>query len=84
VKRIIDECFEASKKLLNANKDTLASIADALMMYESLTGDEVDEILHGKKPEDLRELLPDDDIVGDDIMGDDIMDDDIMDSENNL
>ncbi|MFC1672021.1 hypothetical protein ACFL01_02675 [Planctomycetota bacterium] len=63
VKRIIDECFAVSKELLSANKETLGGIAEALLMYESLNAAEVDEILQGKKPEDLRDLLLDDDIM---------------------
>ncbi len=45
VKRIIDECYNVAKNLLEQNKDKLAMIANALLEYESLDGKQVEDIV---------------------------------------
>jgi cell division protease FtsH len=60
VKKIIDSCYEETKKILESNREALEGITEGLLMYESLDAAEVDEILQGKKPEDLKDLLLDD------------------------
>ncbi len=45
VKRIIDECYNVAKKLLEQNKDKLEMIANALLEYESLDGKQVEDIV---------------------------------------
>ena len=45
VKRIIDECYNVAKNLLEQNKDKLAIIANALLEYESLDGKQVEDIV---------------------------------------
>ncbi len=49
VRRIVDECYARAKKILEENKDKLVALATALLEFETLDGDHVDEILnHGK------------------------------------
>ncbi len=45
VKRIIDECYNLAKNLLEQNRDKLEIIANALLEYESLDGKQVEDIV---------------------------------------
>ena len=47
VRRIIDECYARAKTLLQENKDKLIKIAEALLEYEVLEGNEITEIIKG-------------------------------------
>ena len=49
VKAIIDQAYQASRKLLLDNRETLERIAQAVLRYETLNADEVDQIVQGKK-----------------------------------
>ena len=49
VKAIIDQAYQASRKLLLDNRETLERIAQAVLRYETLSADEVDQIVQGKK-----------------------------------
>jgi len=46
VKRIIDENFKRAKEIIDANRDKLELIANALLEYETLEGQQVDDIIH--------------------------------------
>lgn len=50
VRRIIDECYERSKQLLEENRDKLDAMAQALMQYETLDAKQLDDIMGGKPP----------------------------------
>jgi cell division protease FtsH len=45
VKRIINEAYDRAKSLIDAHRDKLAIIANALLEYESLDGDQVKDIV---------------------------------------
>jgi cell division protease FtsH len=45
---IIDEALSATRKLIEENRDKLDAIAKALLKYETLSGDEVRQIIEGK------------------------------------
>ena len=45
VKRIIDEGYRTAKDLIDANRDKLELIANALLEFETLDGDQVTEII---------------------------------------
>ncbi len=45
VRRIVEECYERAKKLLQENRNALDAIAHRLLEKETLDGDELDEIL---------------------------------------
>ncbi len=49
VKRIIDETLARAKKILLEKKDDLEKLAKALLEYETLTGDEIKNLLAGKE-----------------------------------
>jgi cell division protease FtsH len=50
VRRIIDECYAKAKKLLEEHVDKLHVMADSLMEYETLTADQIEDIMAGGKP----------------------------------
>ena len=49
VKRIIDEAYKTAKDLIDANRDKLELIANSLLEYESLDGQQVTEIVRTGK-----------------------------------
>jgi cell division protease FtsH len=50
VRRIIDECYESSQRILEENVDKLHLMADALMQYETIDSDQIDDIMSGRTP----------------------------------
>ncbi len=50
VRRIIDECYDTAHQLLEENVDKLHMMADALMQYETLDSEQIDQIMSGRKP----------------------------------
>jgi cell division protease FtsH len=58
VKRILDECYERAREILIADRKILDEIAEALMLYETITGEEVDAIVAGTVAADLRPQGP--------------------------
>jgi cell division protease FtsH len=49
VKRIIDEGYQTAKELIDANRDKLELIANALLEYETLDGTQVEQIIRTGK-----------------------------------
>lgn len=49
VRRIIDICYQRAQKLLEDNKDILEAMKDALMEYETLDADQVDDLMARRK-----------------------------------
>jgi len=50
VRRIIDECYATAKKLLVENRDKLDAMAEALMKYETIDAEQIDDIMNGLAP----------------------------------
>ena len=50
VRSIIDQCYKQASDILTANADKLTAMADALMEYETLSADQIDDIMAGAKP----------------------------------
>lgn len=48
VKQIIEDCFEATKKILTENKDKLETVAQALLDVETLDGEQFEALYTGK------------------------------------
>ena len=46
VKRIIDECYAKAKEIIEANKDRLVTIADALLEHETLAGEQIEALFN--------------------------------------
>ncbi len=50
VKRFVDEGYQKADQILNDHKDQLIAIAEGLLEYETLSGDEIQGLLDGKPP----------------------------------
>jgi cell division protease FtsH len=50
VRRIIDECYAAARKILEENVEKLHSMAQALMLYETIDSNQIDDIMGGREP----------------------------------
>jgi cell division protease FtsH len=47
VKRITKECYEQAYTIISENKDTMIRIAEKLLVYETLSGEEVKTLMEG-------------------------------------
>ena len=58
VRRFVEEGYDTAKQILTEKRDQLEAVAQGLLEYESLSGDEINDILKGKAPtrEDLDDL----------------------------
>jgi cell division protease FtsH len=50
VKRFVEEGYDTAQKVIRENIDDLHAIANALLEYETLTGDEIRDLMSGKPP----------------------------------
>jgi cell division protease FtsH len=50
VRRIVDECYTASQRMLEENVEKLHVMADALMQYETIDADQIEDIMSGRTP----------------------------------
>jgi cell division protease FtsH len=50
VKRLISTAYEEARKILTEKRDEFERLAQALLEYETLTGDEIKEVIAGRKP----------------------------------
>lgn len=50
IRRIVEESYDRAKQILNDKLDDLHTLAKALLEYETLSGDEIKDILNGKMP----------------------------------
>ncbi len=57
IRRIVDEALEWARKILNEKMGDLEILAQGLLEYETLSGDEIKDLLAGKQP--VREQLDD-------------------------
>jgi cell division protease FtsH len=48
IRKIIDTCYTDAKNILTTNLDKLHMLAKALLEYETLTGEEIKDLLNGK------------------------------------
>ncbi len=49
VRRITDECYQLAEKLLEENRDILESMKDALMEYETIDSEQVEDLMARRK-----------------------------------
>ena len=50
VRSIIDECYGTAKRLLLENRDKLDAMAEALMKYETIDAEQIEDIMNGLAP----------------------------------
>jgi cell division protease FtsH len=58
IKRILSECYEKTEALIEENRSSLDVIADALLKYETLSGQEVDRLLKGETLDTIKRAAP--------------------------
>ncbi len=62
IRKLVDEGYNHAKKILSEKIEDLHKIAKALLTYETLTGDEIEDIINKNKyPESKQDLAKDDD-----------------------
>lgn len=49
VRRIIDVCYEKAHTILEENRDILEAMKDALMEYETIDAEQVDDLMARRK-----------------------------------
>ncbi|OQX36286.1 MAG: ATP-dependent metalloprotease [Oceanospirillales bacterium LUC14_002_19_P2] len=55
VRALIDDCYGEAKRILEEHRDKLELMKDALMEYETIGVDQIDDIMAGKKPSPPRD-----------------------------
>jgi cell division protease FtsH len=55
IRAIIDRAYARAEKILKDNIDKLHTMAEALMKYETIDSDQIDDIMSGKKPRPPRD-----------------------------
>lgn len=48
VRSIIDHCYDTARQILTDNRDKLDAMADALMKYETIDADQIEDIMAGR------------------------------------
>ena len=62
IRKLVDEGYNQAKTILTTKIDDLHKIAKALLTYETLTGDEIEDIINKNKyPENKQDIAKDDD-----------------------
>lgn len=60
VRRIINDCYARAQKILEDNRDILETMKDALMEYETIDAEQVDDLMSRRKVRPPREWNDDD------------------------
>ena len=60
VRRIIEDCYSRAQKILADNRDILEAMKDALMEYETIDAEQVDDLMARRKVRPPREWNDDD------------------------
>ncbi len=55
VRSIIDQCYGTARQILTDNREKLDAMADALMKYETIDADQIDDIMAGRTPREPRD-----------------------------
>jgi cell division protease FtsH len=50
VRRLVDEGYETARRILTEKKNEFETLAKALLEFETLSGDEIKDLLIGKRP----------------------------------
>ena len=63
VRRIIDEQYAIARKLIEENRDKMEAMAKALLDWETIDADQIDDIMEGREPrppKSNKDVKPDD------------------------
>ena len=55
VRDIIDECYKTATQILHDNRDKLEAMALALMKYETIDSEQIDDIMEGREPREPKD-----------------------------
>jgi cell division protease FtsH len=55
IRRIIDEQYAAARKILEENRDKVEAMATALLEWETIDSDQIDDIMAGRPPRPPKE-----------------------------
>ena len=58
IRRIIDDQYGVARKLIEDNKDKMHAMAQALLEWETIDGDQLDDIMSGKPPRPPKDWTP--------------------------
>jgi cell division protease FtsH len=58
VRRIIDEQYGLARKLIEDNKDKMHRMALALLEWETIDAEQIDDIMAGKEPRPPKDFTP--------------------------
>ena len=58
VRRIIDEQYGQARKLIEQNQDKMHAMAKALLEWETIDSDQLDDIMAGKEPRPPKDWTP--------------------------
>lgn len=50
IRRIIDEQYAVARKILEENRDKVEAMAAALLEWETIDADQIDDIIEGRPP----------------------------------
>ena len=75
VRNIIDECYAKATKMLEDNRDILEAMTQALMKYETLTSEQLDELMARKPVTPPDGWVEDADAAGQEVTSDEVVSD---------
>ena len=58
IRRIIDEQYTIARTHIEANKDKMHALAKALLEWETIDSDQIDDIMAGKPPRAPKDWTP--------------------------
>jgi cell division protease FtsH len=58
IRRIIDEQYSIARKLIEDNQDKMHAMAQALLEWETIDSDQIDDIMSGKPPRPPKDWTP--------------------------
>ena len=58
VRRIIDEQYNIARKLIEDNADKMHAMANALLEWETIDGEQIQDIMEGKPPRPPKDWTP--------------------------
>jgi cell division protease FtsH len=64
IKRIIDECYGRAERILKENREKLELMKDALLEYETIDAEQINDIMDGRKPRPPADWTNDDSGTG--------------------
>jgi cell division protease FtsH len=50
IRKIIDNCYKRAREILDENRDKLELMKDALLEYETIDTEQIEDIMNGRKP----------------------------------